>query len=107
VLSNAAAGLSSTYDFFRLLGDMSDAASNGTTDGTTDAQDLQTFVGTFLKNGNPALGPVDPAYLGAADFDIVSAYDRRSHRFPAVDGEDLQILVGNYLHTVGDVTGLH
>ena len=46
----------STFDFFRLLGDMDG-------NGTVNSADLLTLVGTFLRATN------DPAYLGADDLD--------------------------------------
>ena len=49
-------GLSSTFDFFRLLGDM-----DGT--GTVDTSDFTTLISTFLR------ATTDPFYLGADDFD--------------------------------------
>src|SRR5262249_15611452 len=92
-LNNDANSLHSTYDFYRLLGDMSDTAS----DGTTDSQDLQTFIGTFLKP------TTDPSYLGADDFD--GGYSGGANT--GISGQDLQLLIGNFLHTVGDVSGFH
>ena len=49
-------GLSSTYDFFRLLGDMDG-------NGSVDTTDFETLVSTFLRS------PSDPSFLGADDFD--------------------------------------
>jgi hypothetical protein len=46
----------STFDFFRLLGDMDGS-------GTVDTTDFATLVSTFLRTTN------DPLYLGAEDFD--------------------------------------
>jgi hypothetical protein len=46
----------STYDFFRLLGDMDG-------NGTVDTSDFATLVSTFLR------ASTDPLYLGADDFD--------------------------------------
>ena len=56
ILSGIPGGLTNTYDFFRLLGDMDGS-------GTVDASDFTCFVATFLRATN------DPMYLGAADFD--------------------------------------
>ena len=67
----------STYDFFRLLGDM-----DGT--GLVNIADFNTVVGTFLRATN------DPAYLGAADLDGDNS----------VGIADINLLIGNFLHSV-------
>ena len=67
----------SSYDFFRLLGDM-----DGT--GLVNIADFNTVVGTFLRATN------DPAYLGAADLDGDNA----------VGISDINLLIGNFLHSV-------
>ena len=72
-----APGLSSTYDFFRLLGDL-----DGT--GLVNIADFNTVVGTFLRATN------DPAYLGAADLDGDNS----------VGIADINLLIGNFLHSV-------
>jgi hypothetical protein len=77
VLSGVAGLANSTYDFFRLMGDM-----NG--DGTVNISDFSTLVGTFLRT------PTDPAYLGADDLDGDGT----------VGIADVSALVGNFLHTV-------
>ena len=56
------AGLSNTFDFFRLLGDM-----NG--DGTVNTSDFATLISTFLR------ATTDPLYLGADDFDLSGGVD--------------------------------
>ncbi|HEX3313841.1 MAG TPA: hypothetical protein VHR72_03065, partial [Gemmataceae bacterium] len=56
VLSGVAGMATSTYDFFRLLGDMDG-------NGTVDTSDFATLVSTFLR------ASTDPLYLGADDFD--------------------------------------
>ena len=90
VLNKPANSLNNTYDFFRVLGDM-----NG--DGTADSQDLQTFIGTFLLPTN------DPGYLGADDFD--GGYNQGA--FTGISSQDQQLLIGNFLHTVGSISGFH
>ena len=76
-LALSAGAISSTYDFFRLLGDM-----DGT--GLVNIADFNTLVGTFLRATN------DPAYLGAADLDGDGA----------VGIADINLLIGNFLHSV-------
>jgi hypothetical protein len=49
-------GLSNTFDFFRLEGDMDG-------NGSIDTSDFSTLVSTFLRS------TTDPLYLGADDFD--------------------------------------
>jgi hypothetical protein len=56
ILSGIPGGLTNTYDFFRLLGDLDG-------NGTVDTTDFSCFVSTFLRATN------DPLYLGAEDFD--------------------------------------
>ena len=71
-------GLSnSTYDFFRLLGDM-----DGT--GTVDSADFSTLISTFLRATN------DPAYLGADDLDGDGT----------IGAADLSQFTANFLHSV-------
>ena len=77
VLSGVAGLTDSTYDFFRLLGDM-----DGT--GLVNIADFNTVVGTFLRATN------DPAYLGAADLDGDGS----------VGIADINLLIGNFLHSV-------
>ena len=77
VLSGVAGGLTNTYDFFRLLGDIDGS-------GGVDSGDLLTLNGTFLRS------PSDPGYLGAMDFDGSNT----------VDSADLLQFDSNFLHTV-------
>ena len=70
-------GLTNTFDFFRLLGDMDG-------DGTVSASDFSTLVGTFLRPSS------DPLYLGADDLD-------GDHLIGAAD---LSQFTANFLHTV-------
>ena len=56
VLSGVPGLAVSTYDFFRLLGDMDGS-------GTVDTTDFSSLISTFLRS------PSDPFYLGADDFD--------------------------------------
>jgi fibronectin-binding autotransporter adhesin len=77
VLSGVAGLASSTYDFFRLMGDL-----NG--DGAVNISDFSALVGTFLRT------PPDPAYLGAADLDGDGT----------IGIADVSAIVGNFLHTV-------
>ena len=72
-----AVGLSNTFDFFRLLGDMDG-------DGLVNIADFSTMVGTFLRATN------DPAYLGADDLDGDGT----------IGIADINLLVGNFLHSV-------
>ena len=67
----------SSYDFFRLLGDMDG-------NGLVNIADFSTMVGTFLRATN------DPAYLGADDLDGDNT----------VGIADINLLVGNFLHSV-------
>jgi fibronectin-binding autotransporter adhesin len=67
----------STYDFYRLMGDMDG-------DGTVNISDFSTMVGTYLRATS------DPAFLGADDLD---------GDFTIGIG-DISALVGNFLHTV-------
>jgi uncharacterized delta-60 repeat protein len=77
VLSGVPGGLTSTFDFYRLMGDM-----NG--DGLVNISDFSTLVGSFLRV------TTDPAYLGADDLDGDGT----------VGIADVSALVGNFLHTV-------
>ena len=70
-------GLSNTYDFFRLMGDMDG-------NGLVNIADFSTMVGTFLRATN------DPAYLGADDLDGDGT----------IGIADINLLVGNFLHSV-------
>ena len=74
---NGPGGLSNTYDFFRLLGDMDG-------NGLVNIADFSTMVGTFLRATN------DLAYLGADDLDGDGT----------VGIADINLLVGNFLHNV-------
>ena len=56
VLSGVAGLPTSSYEFFRLLGDMDGS-------GTVDTTDFTTFISTFLR------ASTDPLYLGADDLD--------------------------------------
>jgi autotransporter-associated beta strand protein len=64
----------STFDFFRLEGDMDG-------NGTVDSSDFNILISSFLR------GTADPAYLGADDLDGNNK----------VDGSDFNIFVSNYL----------
>ena len=74
----------STYDFFRLLGDMDG-------NGTVDSSDFNILISSFLR------GTDDPAYLGADDLDGNNK----------VDGSDFNIFVSNFLKKLPDTTVLH
>jgi fibronectin-binding autotransporter adhesin len=74
----------STYDFFRLLGDMDG-------NGTVDSSDFNILISSFLR------GTADPAYLGADDLDGNNK----------VDGSDFNIFVSNFLKKLPDTTLLH
>ena len=94
---------------------MNDPENNDhTVTGTTDGNDITTFLSTYLRNGytnadNPL--PIDPAYLGADDFNNGYVYFRdgnpNNNRTPAVDGNDLSLILSEFLRTVGDVTNFH
>jgi fibronectin-binding autotransporter adhesin len=77
-------GLTSTFDFFRLLGDMDG-------NGTVDSSDFNILISSFLR------GTADPAYLGADDLDGNNK----------VDGSDFNIFVSNYLKVLPNTTVLH
>ena len=70
-------GLASTFDFYRLQGDM-----NG--DGTVNIADFSTMVSTFLRPTS------DPAYLGADDLDGDGV----------VGIADVALLTANFLHSL-------
>ena len=74
----------SSFDFFRLLGDMDG-------NGTVDSADFSIFISSFLR------GTTDPAYLGADDFDGNNK----------VDSTDFSIFVSNFLHSLPGTTSLH
>ena len=74
----------SSYDFFRLLGDMDG-------NGTVDSSDFNILISSFLR------GTADPAYLGADDLDGNNK----------VDGSDFNIFVSNFLKKLPDTTLLH
>jgi autotransporter-associated beta strand protein len=76
-LSGVSGLTNSTYDFYRLMGDM-----NG--DGTVNISDFSTMVGTYLR------ATTDLAYLGADDLDGDGT----------IGVADVSALVGNFLHTV-------
>ena len=84
---NAASGLNSTYDFYRLLGDVNHK-------GTVDGDNFQAFITAFNQTPGTAL------YVGAFDFD-------GGYLNPTVNGADFQTLVTNFNHTVGDITGFN
>ena len=84
---NAASGLTSTYDFYRLLGDVNHK-------GTVDGDNFQAFITAFNQTPGTAL------YVGAFDFD-------GGYLNPTVNGADFQTLVTNFNHTVGDITGFN
>ena len=67
----------STYDFYRLMGDMDG-------NGLVNIADFSTMVGTFLR------ATTDPAYLGADDLDGDGT----------IGIADINLLVGNFLHSV-------
>ena len=85
VLNNAANSLTSTYDFYRLLGDVNHK-------GTVDGDNFQAFITAFNQTPGTAL------YVGAFDFD-------GGYLNPTVNGADFQTLVTNFNHTVGDIIG--
>ena len=87
VLNNAANSLTSTYDFYRLLGDVNHK-------GTVDGDNFQAFITAFNQTPGTAL------YVGAFDFD-------GGYLNPTVNGADFQTLVTNFNHTVGDITGFN
>ena len=74
----------STFDFFRLLGDMDG-------NGTVDSADFSIFISSFLR------GTTDPAYLGAVDFDGNNT----------VDSADFSIFVSNFLRSLPNTSLLH
>jgi autotransporter-associated beta strand protein len=77
VLSGVAGMATSTYDFFRLLGDMDG-------NGTVDTSDFATLVSTFLR------ASTDPLYLGADDFDGDNTFGT----------SDFAEFTGNFLKTL-------
>ena len=85
VLNNAANSLTSTYDFYRLLGDVNHK-------GVVDGDNFQAFITAFNQTPGTAL------YVGAFDFD-------GGYLNPTVNGADFQTLVTNFNHTVGDIVG--
>ena len=87
VLNNAADSVTSTYDFYRLLGDVDHA-------GIVDGGNFQAFITAFNQT------PGTAAYLGADDFDGGVSN-------PTVNGADFQTLVTNFNHSVGDITGFN
>ena len=84
---NAAGGLTDTYDFYRLLGDVNHR-------GTVDGPNFQAFITAFNQT------PGSELYVGAFDFD-------GGYLNPTVNGADFQTLVTNFNHTVGDITGFN
>ena len=74
---NRPAGLTNTYEFFRLLGDMDG-------NGLVNIADFSTMVGTFLR------ATTDPAYLGADDLDGDGT----------IGIGDIGLLTGNFLHSL-------
>jgi autotransporter-associated beta strand protein len=84
VLNGVPGGLTSTFDFFRLLGDMDG-------NGTVDSADFSIFISSFLRSTS------DPAYLGADDFDGNNT----------VDSSDFSIFVSNFLHSLPNTTTLN
>jgi autotransporter-associated beta strand protein len=83
-LTGVAGLAASTFDFFRLLGDMDG-------NGTVDSSDFNILISSFLR------GTADPAYLGADDLDGNNK----------VDGSDFNIFVSNFLKKLPDTTLLH
>jgi IPT/TIG domain len=74
----------SSFDFFRLLGDMDG-------NGTVDSSDFNILISSFLR------GTADPAYLGADDLDGNNK----------VDGSDFNIFVSNFLKKLPGTTSLN
>ena len=77
VLSGVPGGLTNTFDFYRLMGDMDG-------NGLVNIADFSTMVGSFLR------ATTDPAYLGADDLDGDGT----------IGIADINLLVGNFLHSV-------
>ena len=76
-LSGVPGMANSTYDFFRLLGDMDG-------NGVVDSSDFTFFLSSFVRQ------TTDPLYLGAEDFDGNGT----------VDSNDFTIFVSNFLHSL-------
>ena len=74
----------SSYDFFRLLGDMDG-------NGTVDSTDFSIFISSFLR------GTADPAYLGADDLDGNNK----------IDSADFSEFESNFLHSLPNTSLLH
>jgi autotransporter-associated beta strand protein len=87
VLNNAASSLNSTYDFYRLLGDVNHS-------GVVDGANFQAFITAFNQTPGTAL------YLGAEDFD-------GGYLNPTVNGADFQTLVTNFNRTVMPIAGFN
>ena len=88
VLNNAPSSLNSTYDFYRLLGDVNHK-------GTVDVDNFQAFITAFNQT------PGTAQYVGEpSDFD-------GGYLNPTVNGADFQTLVTNFNHTVGDIVGFN
>ena len=75
---------SSTYDFYRLLGDMDG-------NGVVDSADFSIFISSFLRGTN------DPAYFGADDLDGNNK----------IDSADFSEFESNFLHSLPNTTLLH
>ena len=84
VLSGVSGLTASTFDFFRLLGDMDG-------NGNVDSNDFTFFLSSFVRATN------DPLYLGAEDFDGNNT----------VDSNDFTIFVSNFLHSLPNTNLLH
>jgi hypothetical protein len=87
VLNNVANSLSSTYDFYRLLGDVNNT-------GAVDGGNFQAIITALNQTPGSAL------YLGADDFD-------GGYLNPTVNGADFQTLVTNFNHTVLPIAGFN
>jgi hypothetical protein len=87
VLNTAANSLTSTYDFYRLLGDVNHK-------GIVDGDNFQAFITGFNQTPGTAL------YVGADDFD-------GGYLNPTVNGADFQTLVTNFNHSVLPIDGFN
>ena len=87
VLNSLANSLNSTYDFYRLLGDVNHR-------GIVDGPNFQAFITAYSQT------PGTDLYVGAFDFD-------GGYLNPTVNGADFQTLVTNFNRTVGDIIGFN